>query len=304
VNIARFSRNIQVLTESIWANDMKITESVNTNSRNIDCKSISEILRIINTEDKQTSLAVGRALPEIAKAVELILERINAGGRMFYVGAGTSGRLGILDAAECPPTYGVSPETVQAIMAGGTAAFTKAVELAEDDDELGRAEIIKRGINAHDVVVGLSASGSTPFVRGALSAAKGAGAATVAVICNSKGTIPEHADVAIRLLTSPEVITGSTRMKAATAQKMTLNMLSTTVMIKLGKVTGNFMTNMRPTNGKLKERAIFIVQNVCDRSAITAKKVLKNNNYNIQKTINKLRILKLGADKPCQNKAR
>jgi N-acetylmuramic acid 6-phosphate etherase len=268
---------------------MNLTESINKQSRDIDLKPLPEILKIINAEDKKASAAVAKALPQIARAVRLIVKKLGSGGRLFYVGAGTSGRLGMLDAAECPPTYGVPPTTVQAIMAGGQRAFLQAAESDEDDVASGMAEIKKRGINARDVVVGLSASGNTPFVRSALVAARKAGAATIAIICNARGTITDCADVIIRLLTGPEVIAGSTRMKAASAQKMALNMLSTAAMIKLGKVTGNFMTDMRPTNSKLKKRAAFIVQNVCGVDQVTAVKFLEKSDYNIRKAIHGLR---------------
>ncbi len=265
------------------------TESVNPRSRDIDLKSIPEILEIINREDHTVADAVAAVLPETASLVEVIAEKLAAGGRLFYVGAGTSGRIGVMDAAECPPTYGVPREQIVAIIAGGPGAMIRAAETAEDNRENGYETMNAQGLTANDVVVGISASGRTPFVEGALAAAKASCAATAAILCNQEGSITRDADIVIRLLTGPEVISGSTRMKAATAQKMLLNMISTTVMVKLGKVTGNFMSSMRPTNSKLRERAAFIVGNICGISDAEARELLATNDYDIRSAVNEYR---------------
>lgn len=265
------------------------TESVNPRSRDIDLKSVPEILAIINAEDRTVADAVKQVLPEAARLVETIVEKLSAGGRLFYVGAGTSGRIGVMDAAECPPTYGVSCETVVAIIAGGAPAMMRAQETAEDDAESGKSEISAHEISAADIVVGLSASGRTAFVAGALAEARRRGAATAAVLCNDRGCVTKDADLVIALPTGPEVISGSTRMKAATAQKMVLNMVSTAAMIRLGKVTGNFMTSMNPGNRKLRDRARFIVGNITGIPEQEAEMLLERNQYNIRMAVDEFR---------------
>lgn len=267
---------------------MLTTESVNPRSRDIDLKSIPEILQIINEEDHLVADAVKQVLPQTVPLVEKIVEKLTKDGRLFYVGAGTSGRLGIMDAAECPPTYGVPKETIQAIMAGGQQAVFCAQEDAEDNFEAGKEQMNICNICEKDIVIGLSASGRTPFVAGALAEARRREASTCAVLCNQTGCVTENADFIIPLLPGPEVIAGSTRMKAASAQKMFLNMLSTTVMIRLGKVTGNFMTSMNANNSKLRKRACFIVSSITGRSEETSAKVLDDNQCNIRKAINEL----------------
>lgn len=217
-----------------------------------------EILRVINAEDRRVPEAVGEAIPQIARAVELIVERLRSGGTLFYVGAGTSGRLGVLDAAECLPTFGVGPEVVTALIAGGAEAMFRASEETEDDEEQGRHDVAVR-VTGHDVVVGISASGVTAYVRGALAAARERGAATVAIVCNRLTLLEPVVDVFIPLVVGPEVLTGSTRMKAGTAQKLVLNMLSTTAMVRLGKVYDNLMVDLKPTNRKLQARAVRII---------------------------------------------
>lgn len=236
------------------------TEGRNPRTLDIDTLSTEEMLRVINEEDRTVAEAVGEEIPNIAKAVDAIAEAMRAGGRLFYVGAGTSGRLGVLDAAECPPTFGTDPEQVQALMAGGERAFIEAIEGAEDDKEQGAADLKERGVGERDVVVGIAASGRTPYVIGAMEAAKAAGAKVVALVCNKGSQMEKLADIKIAPVVGPEVVMGSTRLKAGTAQKLVLNMLSTGAMIRLGKVYSNLMINMQPTNEKLVHRAVRIVQ--------------------------------------------
>lgn len=225
----------------------------------LDQRSALDILTAMNTEDRKVPEAVGLELPKIAQVVNITVERLRAGGRLFYVGAGTSGRLGVLDASECPPTFGVSPELVQGIIAGGDRALRHAIEGAEDSPELGAADIKERGIGAADVVVGLAASGRTPYVAGALREANERGAATVAVVCNPGSLLTTIAGISICPEVGPEVLLGSTRLKAGTAQKLVLNMISTAVMIRLGKAYSNLMVDLVPSNEKLVDRARRIV---------------------------------------------
>jgi N-acetylmuramic acid 6-phosphate etherase len=236
-----------------------LTEQANPASARIDEVSTLEIVRIINEEDKKVALAVEAALPEIARAIDAIVKRLEAGGRLFYTGAGTSGRLGVLDASECPPTYNVSPELVQGFIAGGDGALRKAVEGAEDNRELGAKEMLELGFGPGDVLCGIAASGRTPYVLGAVAKAREMGALTVGVSCSPGSELSAAVDVAIEVLPGAEVVRGSTRMKAGTATKMVLNMLSTGAMIRLGYVYGNLMVNVQPTNEKLVDRAVRIV---------------------------------------------
>ncbi|MBP5199577.1 MAG: N-acetylmuramic acid 6-phosphate etherase [Schwartzia sp.] len=235
------------------------TEKRNPASVHIDELSPLEIMRVIHEEDQRAVDAVTPLLPRIAETVEQIARRMRSGGRLIYCGAGTSGRLGVLDAAECPPTYGTPPELVIALIAGGTGAVFRAKEGAEDEEGRGETDLISVAVTELDTVVGLSASGRTPYVLGALRYAKQRGAFTVAVACSPGSPIAEAADMDLTATTGAEVVTGSTRMKAGTAQKMILNMLSTGVMISLGKVYGNLMVDVAATNEKLRERAIGIV---------------------------------------------
>lgn len=269
--------------------DFAETEGVNPRSRDIDLKTTSEILSIINAEDATVAAAVKKALPEIVPVVDLIVEKLDAGGRLIYVGVGTSGRLSVQDAAECPPTYGVPTETVTAIIAGGVDAMIHPVESAEDDAAAGTAAIVEAGVNPNSLVLGISANGNAPYVCGALAEAKKRGAATAVLLCNKSGKIEDNADLAIHVLTGAEVISGSTRMKAGTTQKMVLNMLTTAAMIRLGRVTGNFMTAMQPINAKLRKRAVFIVSNVTSLPPKFAEKALDTNNWNIRAAIQELR---------------
>jgi len=236
-----------------------ITEQRNAATMDIDAKSTEEIIKLINEEDKKVACAVEREIPYIVKAVELIVESFKKGGRLFYVGAGTSGRLGVLDAAECPPTFGTDPEMVQGIIAGGKEALIRAVEGAEDRPQDGAKEIERRRITNKDVVVGISACKRTPYVVGALKKARNIGARTIFLICNPRSRVDIDVDVAICPTVGPEVIMGSTRMKAGTAEKMVLNMLTTTAMIRLGKVYGNMMVDLQATSQKLVERSKRVI---------------------------------------------
>lgn len=239
-----------------------VTEQVDVNTSRIDCCDTEEILRMINREDELVPKAVGRVIPKIAEAVEMVVRSMRNGGRLFYFGAGTSGRLGVLDASECPPTFGVNPDLVQGYIAGGDRALRTAVEGCEDSEELGRKDVGLVGVTERDVVVGLTASGRTPYVLGAVKEAKALGAGTVGVVTNPESLLQREVDVCIAPLVGAEVISGSTRMKSGTAQKLVLNMLTTSVMIRLGKVYGNRMVDLKATNVKLVERAKRIFMDV------------------------------------------
>ena len=237
----------------------RTTEEANPRSEGLDRMTTLEAARVMNAEDRRVADAVGRVLPEIAMAVDQIAERLARGGRLVYVGTGTSGRLGILDASECPPTFGVPPELVQGVIAGGYEACHRAVEASEDDAEAGARDLEARGVGAADAVVALTASGATPYTIGALEWAEAQGAFTVLVACNPHPPAAAHADVAICPEVGPEVVAGSTRLKAGTAQKMVLNMLSTLTMVRLGYVLGNRMANLQTRNRKLVDRAVAIL---------------------------------------------
>ncbi|MFD2369018.1 N-acetylmuramic acid 6-phosphate etherase [Brevibacillus sp. GCM10020057] len=246
----------------------------NAASEQLDQMSALEIVTLMNEEDQKVAQAVKKVLPEIAQAVDLIADALESGGRLFYFGAGTSGRLGVLDAAECPPTFGTDPAQVQGIIAGGKAAMTVAVEGAEDSLTMGQEDVRASGVQAGDVVVGIAASGRTPYVIGALAEAKARQAVTVSLSCNPGADIDQGADVCIHLVVGPEVVTGSTRLKAGTATKMALNMLTTASMVRVGKVYGNLMVNVQATNRKLRERAKQIVMEVTDVSYEVAEQVI------------------------------
>ena len=250
------------------------TELRNRASENIDRLSTRQIVDLINAEDARVPAAVARQSKQIAAAIDLIVSRFKEGGRLFYVGAGTSGRLGVLDASECPPTFGVPPSLVQGIIAGGRRALVRSVEGAEDYPEDGAAAIKKKHVKAGDVVVGLAACGMTPFVHGALRRARRIGAATILVTCAPEaiGHIP--ADIIINPVAGPEVITGSTRMKAGTATKLVLNTLTTGAMIRLGKVYGNLMVDLRAVNEKLRDRSVRIVMEMTNLSRPQAHRLL------------------------------
>ena len=240
-------------------NELPVTEQENPRSNRIDTLSIAETVALINDEDRGVAEAVRLELPQVTRAVEGVVERLKRGGRLIYVGTGTSGRLGVLDASECPPTYGVSPDLIQGLIAGGYEACYRAVEASEDDHEAGARDLAARQLMAADAVVGIAASGRTPYTIGALEYARAQGAFTVALTCVPASAITTVAEVAIVPVVGPEVLAGSTRMKAGTAQKLVLNMISTTAMIQLGYVRGNRLSNMRARNVKLVARAVRIL---------------------------------------------
>ncbi len=250
------------------------TEQRNAASVHIDTLSTQEMVRLINREDQKVALAVEKEIEHIAAAVDLIYGRMREGGRLIYCGAGTSGRLGVLDAAECPPTYSTDPGLVMGLMAGGEHAMFRAAEGVEDDPAVGRDDLKKIAFGPKDVLVGIAASGRTPYVLGAMEYAKSFGASTVAVTCSPGSAVASAADISIAPEPGPEVITGSTRMKSGTAQKMVLNMLSTCTMIRMGKVYGNLMVDVKPSNKKLVQRCISIVCSATDCSEETASAAL------------------------------
>ncbi|HYY93539.1 MAG TPA: N-acetylmuramic acid 6-phosphate etherase [Pyrinomonadaceae bacterium] len=239
--------------------EIPVTERENPRTRELSSLPTAEVLRLMNEEDAGVAPAVGRVLADVARAVDAIVERLRGGGRLFYVGTGTSGRLGVLDASECPPTFGVPPELVQGIIAGGYEALSRATEASEDDREAGARDAEARGVGAPDALVGLAASGRTPYTIGAVEYARRQGAFTAAVTCAPGSPITRAAEVAIVPLVGPEVLAGSTRLKAGTAQKLVLNMISTAAMVRLGYVTGNRMTNLQPRNVKLRARSLRIL---------------------------------------------
>ena len=255
------------------------TEQRNPNTMNIDTLSTLDMVKLINREDHRVAEAVALVTDKIAEAVDVIAARLSIGGRLVYCGAGTSGRLGILDAVECPPTYSTDPETVQALMAGGYGAIFKAVEGAEDSKELGVTDMKSIGFSAKDVLVGIAASGRTPYVLGCMEYAKELGAPTVSVTCCPGSILDSFADIGIAPAPGPEVVTGSTRMKSGTAQKMVLNMLSTGAMIKLGKVYGNLMVDVKPSNEKLVRRCVTIVCSATDCTEEEAVDALEQCGY-------------------------
>ncbi|HQU83946.1 MAG TPA: N-acetylmuramic acid 6-phosphate etherase [Pyrinomonadaceae bacterium] len=295
---------------------LPITEQENPNTKNIDKVSTLEAVTLINDEDKKVAEAVAKVLPEIAETVDKIVERLQNGGRLFYVGTGTCGRLGVLDASEIPPTYGVSYELVQGIIAGGYDALYKATEASEDNREQAAQDLQSRGLTEKDAVVGLAASGRTPYTIGALDFARELGCFTACISCVPDSLITKSAEISIVAEVGAEAVTGSTRMKSGTAQKLVLNTISTTVMIKLGYVTGNRMTNVKSSNIKLKERSlrilmdetnlnesdaqslmneagedlrVAIVMRKAEVSRETAEKVLAENNFVIETAIQSLR---------------
>ena len=251
-----------------------ITETRNPASVEIDQLSTLEMLRVINQEDQQVALAVSQLLPEITRAVDAIAAAFGKGGRLVYIGAGTSGRLGILDASECPPTYGVSAEQVVGLIAGGHKAILQAVENAEDDAELGAQDLKNIQFCANDVLVGIAASGRTPYVLGAMAHARTVGATVCSISCNPGSPLAQAADISMVAVVGPEIVTGSSRMKAGTAQKLILNMLSTGAMIRTGKVYGNLMVDVEATNAKLVERQKRIVMEATDCERTTAERAL------------------------------
>jgi N-acetylmuramic acid 6-phosphate etherase len=275
--------------------DSRITEQRNPRSAGIDLASPEEIVALINAEDARVPAAVATQAPHIAKAIDMAEQTFRAGGRLFYIGAGTSGRLGVLDASECPPTYGVDPEMVQGVIAGGYAALTRAQEGAEDRPEGAREDLDQYGVRAGDFVIGIAASGTTPYVRAGLEHARRLGARTGIVACSPPP--PETlavADVAIVPITGPEVVTGSTRMKAGTATKLVLNTITTGAMIRLGKTYGNIMVDLQATNEKLKDRSERILRVVCGVSREQARELLDASGKSVKIAIV---MQKLGVDR-------
>lgn len=254
--------------------DAMTTERRNPDTMDLDTMTPLEVVTAMNREDAKVPQAIQPVLPAIAQAVEWAIAALEQGGRVFYLGAGTSGRLGVLDAAECPPTFGVSPDLIVGLIAGGEQAFIKAVEGAEDSRELGRQDLESRNLTAHDLVIGIAASGRTPYVLGALDYANGLGCHTVAISCNQGSAIGQAAQLAIEVVVGPEVLTGSTRLKAGTAQKLVLNMISTATMVGVGKAYHNLMVDVMQTNEKLQVRAQNIVMEATGVDRDTAKEAI------------------------------
>lgn len=264
-----------------------LTEQTNPASAHIDRVSTAEMLRIINAEDQLVARAVEAEIPHIARAVDAVVEAMRGGGRLFYIGAGTSGRLGVLDASECPPTYNVPYGLVQGIIAGGEAALSRATEASEDDPASGAADVAARGFTAKDVLCGIAASGRTPYVLGAIEYATSIGAVTIGLSCVPQSKLAQAAAIAITPLTGPEVVTGSTRMKAGTATKLVLNMLTTGAMIRLGYTYGNLMINVQPKNEKLVDRARRIIAQAAGVSYDEAAGLLEASGGNVRAAITK-----------------
>ncbi|MBX4263009.1 N-acetylmuramic acid 6-phosphate etherase [Clostridium estertheticum] len=262
-----------------------ITESRNENTMNIDTVSTLEMVKIINNEDKKVAGAVEKELPKIAIAIDSIAQRMHKGGRLIYIGAGTSGRLGILDASECPPTFGTPEELVQGIIAGGKEAIFRAIEGAEDSKQFAESDLKSKGLTQNDTVVGIAASGRTPYVIGGLEYANKIGALTISVTCNANSPVSAVAKISIAPVVGAEVVTGSTRLKSGTAQKMVLNMLSTGAMIRLGKVYGNLMVDVKSTNEKLTQRAKLIVCEATGVDIEEATEVLSKTDFDVKLAI-------------------
>jgi N-acetylmuramic acid 6-phosphate etherase len=262
--------------------ESRLTEQRNPASRNLDRMSAREIVELMNREDRRVAVAVGKELPSIARAVDAIVARIGKGGRLIYVGAGSSGRMAVLDAAECQPTFGTPAGLVQALIAGGERAITQAVEGAEDDVSQAERELRKRKLTRHDVIVGVTASGTTPYVLAALRYARARGAATVAITSNRKMPVARLARIVIAAEVGPEVLTGSTRMKAGTAQKMVLNMLSTAAMTRLGHIYENLMIDVVQTNTKVAKRVLRILAQASGKSVSAAEHALRAAGHNMR----------------------
>ena len=262
-----------------------LTEQRNEASKQIDTVSTVEMLGIINGEDQKVALAVRDAIPAIGRLVEEATSRVKAGGRLFYIGAGTSGRLGVLDAAECPPTFNVAADMVQGVIAGGEAALSRATEATEDDPEMGAHDLAARGFTGKDVLVGLAASGRTPYVLGAVVTARAMGAVTAGISCTPNAELSRLVDIAVELLVGAEVLTGSTRMKSGTATKLALNMLTTGMMVKLGYTYGNLMVNVQPKNVKLADRAVRIIASGAGVERVRAVELLDSSGRNVKTSI-------------------
>lgn len=261
------------------------TEKQNQDTLNLDRMSIKEALTVMNNEDEKVAKAIKEVIPQIEKAVKIIIEQFNKGGRLIYIGAGTSGRLGLLDASECPPTFGAPKEQVVGIIAGGKVAMTEAIEGAEDDVEQGKQDVVDINLNENDVLVGIAASGRTPYVIGALEYANDINVPTVAIACTKDSEIGKVAKIAIEAVPGPEVLTGSTRLKAGTAQKMVLNMLSTISMVGIGKAYKNLMVDVQPTNEKLVSRAKGIVMKATDVTEEVASQKLDESGGDVKAAI-------------------
>lgn len=262
-----------------------LTEQVNRASAGIDAQPTARILEIINAEDRMVADAVACEIPAITRAVDAIVAAIQRSGRLFYIGAGTSGRLGVLDASECSPTFNANPETVQGIMAGGEAALARASETTEDDPAIGVRDLRDRAFTARDVLIGIAASGRTPYVLGAIAEARRLGAITAGISCTPDSDLARAVDIPITPLTGPEVVAGSTRMKAGTATKLVLNMISTAVFIRLGYAYGNLMVNVQPKNAKLRDRAQRIIAQAAGVSYEVAGDLLKAAGDNVRLAI-------------------
>src|SRR6266536_3324091 len=264
---------------------LPITEQENPRTSNLDSLPLSDIVRLMNEEDALVSVAVADVIPQVVEAVTGTVRQLLLGGRLFYIGTGTSGRLGVLDASECPPTFGVSPDLVQAVIAGGYEACYRAVEASEDDADAGVRDLNSRRFSEKDVLVGIAASGRTPYTVGAVQYARGRAAFTIGITCAPASPLTKAAEVSIVPLVGPEVIAGSTRLKAGTAQKMVLNMLSTATMIRLGYVTGNRMTNVQTRNAKLRARALRILQSEASLSEQEAQAIFDSAQENLPTAI-------------------
>ena len=261
------------------------TEKANPATGEIDRMSPLEIAQVINAEDAKVALAVRQVLPHIARAIEEIAARLRGGGRLIYAGAGTSGRLGALDASECPPTFNLPYDVVMACLAGGPTAFGRAQEDLEDSEEAGRADLESLGVSSLDAVVGITASGRTPYARGAIACAKERGALTIGIVCNANTPLEQEVDIIIAPLVGPEVLAGSTRLKAGTAQKMVLNMLSTGALILLGKTFGNLMVDVQATNYKLRQRGLSIVRQATGLDMEAAESLLESAGNDVKTAI-------------------
>lgn len=270
------------MTEAI---DQLLTEQVDDRYAAIDTASVAELAGLMNDADGTVPGAVRAALPQIVPAIEGVIARLAGGGRLLYVGAGSAGRIGVLDAAECPPTFNTPPGLVQAVLAGGDGALQSAVEGAEDDTEAGAAFVVDHGVTAADAVVGIAASGRTPFVLAAVRAARQRGALTVGLSCNQDTALSAETEFAIEVLVGPEVVAGSTRLKAGTAQKLVLNMISTIAMVRLGKTYGNLMVDLRVTNAKLRDRAVGMIERVTGASRAAAEAALDAADLDVKTAI-------------------
>jgi N-acetylmuramic acid 6-phosphate etherase len=265
--------------------NLPITEQENPRTAHIDEASTLDAIRLINDEDKLVAEAIEKVLPEIAEAIDKIVERLKNGGRLFYVGTGTSGRLGVLDASEIPPTFGVSYDLVQGIIAGGYDALYKASESSEDDEEAGKVDLEKRGVTGKDAVIGIAASGRTPYTIGAVEAARELGCFTACIVCVPGSVLTQAVEIAIVPQVGAEAITGSSRMKSGTAQKMVLNMISTAAMIRLGYVKGNRMTNVKSSNLKLKERSLRILISETNLDETAARNLMNEAHWDLRAAI-------------------